>query len=438
MPTNDDTLLELSLAATSALKFDSPLEPDSDKMVELNAARGSFREDRLFWGLHIANDELQKFDDPLYMLFGGHRGCGKSTELKRLAKELHDPKRYYVVFVDALAELDMNNIRYSDILLAQAKVLFRQLEASGIQLEQVFLSRLETWFDVRIAKHESLKSFTAEIKTGVEAKQGLPFLGGLFAKLSASAKDNTTHREELRTVIRNSFSEFASAYNALIIHVEEKLKQANAGRRLLFVIDGTDRLRGEDADRFFVDDVHQLKQIQSNFIYCAPIDMLSENGVLGQHFSLVRLPMIKLAEKGASEANPEVLAQLRQLIDRRMDRSLFENEDSLDYLIWHSGGHLRDLIRLMSLSLNLTMGKQKITRAIADEAIKQLSSDYRRLILQDDYELLVEIDKEGTEFTPTSETTRKLLYDLVLLEYNSYWWQTHPVVRTLPAYQQAK
>jgi len=29
---------------------------------------------------------------------------------------------------------------------------------------------------------------------------------------------------------------------------------------------------------------------------------------------------------------------------------------------------------------------------------------------------------------------RRLLYDLVLLEYNSYWWQTHPVVRSLPAY----
>jgi len=438
MSTNNDELLELSLAANSALKFDSPLEPGSDKMVELNAARGSFREDRLLWELHIANDELQEFNDPLYMLFGGHRGCGKSTELKRLAKELYNPKRYYVVFVDALAELDMNNIRYSDILLAQAKVLFRQLEASGIQLDQVFLSKLEAWFDVRIAKHESLQSFTAEIKTGIEAKHGLPFLGGLFAKLTASAKDNTTHREELRTVIRNSFSEFADAYNALIIHVEDKLKQANAGRQLLFVIDGTDRLRGEDADHFFVDDVHQLKQIQSNFIYCAPIDMLSESGVVRQHFSIVRLPMIKLAEKGTTEAKPEVLKQLRELVYRRMDRRLFDGEDTLDYLIWHSGGHLRDLIRLMHLSLSETMGKKKINMEIASEAIKQLSSDYRRLILQDDYKLLVEIDQHGSDYTPTSDTTRKLLYDLVLLEYNSYWWQSHPVVRTLPAYQQVK
>ena len=25
----------------------------------------------------------------------------------------------------------------------------------------------------------------------------------------------------------------------------------------------------------------------------------------------------------------------------------------------------------------------------------------------------------------------RLLYDLVLLEYNSYWWRSHPLVRTL-------
>lgn len=431
------TRLQLSLAAKRALKFDTPLDPDdSHEFVPLNAARGLFSEDKLLWELHVAGGELQEFDDPMYMLFGGHRGCGKSTELKRLAKELHDPRKYYVVFVDALAESDKNNLRYSDILFAQAKVLFTQLDASGISLDQVFLTSIEQWFSERIEKHESLQSFAAEVRAGVTAKHGIPFVGGLFASMSVSARDNTTHREELRTVIRNFFSEFAQAYNALIAHAEEKLQQHDLGRKLLFVIDGTDRLQGEDAQRFFIHDVHQLKQIRSNFIYCAPIDMLSESGVLRQHFSIQRLPMIKLTEKGESDMLVGARDALRDLVTRRVDSRLFDHPDTIDYLIQYSGGHLRDLIRLMSLALAETMGKMAITRQIADAAIKQLTTDYRRLIHQDDYHLLREIDAKGPEFTPTSDTTRQLLYDLVLLEYNSYWWQTHPVVRTLPAYLQ--
>lgn len=76
---------------------------------------------------------------------------------------------------------------------------------------------------------------------------------------------------------------------------------------------------------------------------------------------------------------------------------------------------------------------------VAKQAIKQLTTEYRRLILDDkeDIQLLVKIDQADKNYTPVSEQSRRLLYDLVLLEYNSYWWQSHPAVRTLPAYQQA-
>jgi len=438
MPDIDQkTLLQLSLAAKRHLKFDTPLDPDSDQLVELNVARGSFQESKLLWSLGIEGDNLEVNSEPLYMLFGGHRGCGKSTELKRLAKKLHAPNRYYVVFVDALAELDINNLYYSDVLLAQAKVLFSSLEKSGLRLEPVFLTRLEEWFYARVEKHETLQSFSADITAGVEVKSGLPFLGALFAKMSVAARDKTSHHEELRKAIRNSFSEFSSAFNALLAHVVERLRENYLGQDLLFVVDGTDRLRGEDADRFFVADVHQLQQIHSHFIYCAPIDILSESGALRQHFAIERLPMIKLMEKGCDAVKPEALKALRELITRRMDKRLFDKSETLDYLIWHSGGHLRDLVRLMHLALRETLGKQRINRQVADAVIAELSSEYRRLIHQEDYALLVEIDQAQSDYTPTSEKTRQLLYDLALLEYNRYWWQSHPVVRKLAAYEHA-
>ena len=59
------------------------------------------------------------------------------------------------------------------------------------------------------------------------------------------------------------------------------------------------------------------------------------------------------------------------------------------------------------------------------------------MILENDYPLLIDIDSKDKNHTPASEQSRRLLYDLVLLEYNPYWWQSHPAVQTLAAYQQA-
>ena len=435
---NPDDLLLLTRAAKKNLRYDLPLDPDKDQalLVDLNAARGDFSQKKLLWDLGVEPNLVLDPDNPnQYILFGGHRGCGKSTELRRLTKTLHKPDLYYVVLVDALSELDINNLRYSDILLAQAKVLLNQLQHDGVAIDSVFLTNLQNWFKNRIKIDVIDQQLSGKLETGIKA--GLPLLASLFANLTTAISYGATHKEEIRDSVRNSFSEFANAFNSLLRHVEERLKDNNLGQKLLFVVDGTDRLASDEATDFFLRDIHQLKQIHSNFIYCTPIDILTESGRIGQEFSVFRLPMVKLAEKGSSAALPEALTKLTELIDKRMDNRLFADSAVTEQLVTASGGHVRDLIRLLDYCLAETLGSKKIDAVVAQAAIKQLATDYRRVIQQDDYTLLVEIDQQDKSHVPVSEQSRRLLYDLVLLEYNSYWWQSHPVVRSLPAYQQA-
>ena len=42
------------------------------------------------------------------------------------------------------------------------------------------------------------------------------------------------------------------------------------------------------------------------------------------------------------------------------------------------------------------------------------------------------------EQTQSTERARHLLYNLALLEYNDYYWRSHPVVRTTVAYRNAR
>ena len=96
------------------LCFDEPLETGDERLVELSRARGDYSRERLYrqLGVDTEQDRLRNIPRGQYLLFGGHCGCGKSTELRIMAKHLGHPDRFFVVFIDALKSLDVNNLKY--------------------------------------------------------------------------------------------------------------------------------------------------------------------------------------------------------------------------------------------------------------------------------------------------------------------------------------
>lgn len=420
------------------LKYDEPIDESSPFFVDTAVARGHFSFNGIYKSLFLDPNSMSFKDTPperVYQLFLGHRGCGKSTELRRLSHKLHHPNRFFVVFLDALSKLDMNNLRYADILLALAASLSEALASAEIELPEDSIKPLANWFDERVHKHEHTKDYAAEIKAGMKTKSGLPWLAELFATITTSLRVNSTYKEEVRTVLTNSFSQFASAFNVLLANAAEAIAKAGKGRSLLFVVDGTDRLNQHDSRRFFIDEAYQLQQIEGNFIYCAPIQLSHEEGQVNEMFKTFILPMVKVREKNAPAQLPEAYQALRELVYKRIDKSLFDAETTVDYLITHSGGDPRHLIRLLDYVFQDATG-ELLNYAAAEKAVKHLANDLRRILNTDDYDLLVRIDSSDDEIN--DDKVRRLLYNLALLEYNAYWRLSHPAVRTLKAYQDAK
>ncbi|MCP5197003.1 MAG: AAA family ATPase [Gammaproteobacteria bacterium] len=419
------------------LHFDEPLSPNDSRYVETDKARGDFKFNALFKQLGVDPHtlEFKVAHNRLYVLFCGHRGCGKSTELRRICNRLNDPQRFFVVFVDTVRQLDTNNLQYADMLFALAHVLFEELEKAGVSIQPIFLEPLARWFEEKIASKVEIKDLASEIKAGASVDVGLPFFSKLFASMTNALKVSSTYKDELRQVLKNHFTEFATAFNQLIAEAETQLQAANKGRKLLFIVDGTDRLSENDSQRFFIKDVHQLQLIDGLFIYCAPIRMVYEENQINQAFRVaVKLPMIKLCERDGVKLEAGYDA-MRDMLYRRAAPHLFDSEATAKYLIEHSGGHPRDLLRLLSLAFGFAEGDQ-FDRVSAEKAVKQLAMDYRRILKTEDYRLLYGIDQLSPgQPIPNSEQAQLLLYNLALLEYNDYWWKSHPVIRTLPEYQ---
>jgi energy-coupling factor transporter ATP-binding protein EcfA2 len=428
------TLLEV----LQKIELEKALELNDPRFVDTRAARGSekilSRLARKF-GLDLATSTFAPTTSR-HVLFFGHTGSGKSTELRHYAEHLSGPDRFLVVEVDISLALDRHNVQYADVLMVMAKALLEALNLKQVAIAPEVLRPLEDWFHERVVTSEKIKEFSNEIKAGVEAKSGLPFLGSIFAKLTSSFKNNATYKDSLREVIRNNYAEFAIAFNGLLRKAEDALTLEHKARRVIFVVDGTDKLRTEDRSAFFVQDAEQLLAIETLVIYSAPLSLKYEGNLVSKLDADLVLPMIKLYERdgGRCEAG---WAAMQKMLLLRADVSLFSSQAEIDRIIEASGGHPREMLRILKSCCEFAE-LNVVTGDIVNDAIKLLASDFRRFLEEADYALLAKIDQNPTH-TGNDERTRKLLYNLALLEYNDGGWQrSHPAVRTLEGYQAAK
>ena len=118
--------------------------------------------------------------------FSGHRGSGKSTELRQLEKALGPS--CFMLYLDIVDFLDPLDVDYRDLFLLVCRQLLESLHMKNVSLGASLLRDVEKWFmDVTKETEESVK-LSAGITTEAKAGAEIPFIARLFAKLTADAK----------------------------------------------------------------------------------------------------------------------------------------------------------------------------------------------------------------------------------------------------------
>lgn len=196
------------------------------------------------------------------------------------------------------------------------------------------------------------RELSAELKTVAEGGGGIPGLIKLLGRFTAAFKTGSSQKREWRREIRNDFTALAAAFNTLIRQAEKVLAGGSRAERVLFLVDGTDKMRGEDTQQFFVQDAEQLLAIASLVIYTAPLDLKVDGRLGGKLDADIVLPMIKLQERDGTPC--EVGRKtMRQLLQLRADPCLFASEAEVDRLVAFSGGHPREVLRLLAMAIEL-------------------------------------------------------------------------------------
>jgi len=407
-----------------------PLPPDDDRYVDLTENRGVKQ---------IAKTITRRIrrsegDTRIKLLFTGHRGSGKTTELLRLQKELEE-NSFFTIYLDVEEMLDPGSLSYLDVLVVMAKEVEAELARKKMPLSTELLNSIAQWFAERIIEETKSQEMQGGISAGAKAGSEIPFFAQFFASITASVKAGSSQRETVRTVLKRELSVFIDRLNLLIATARETV-QANGFQDIALIVDGMEKMHYElNSDgvsthtELFVHHAKQLRAPQCHIIYTVPV-ALAYNQNLGADFDDIHvLPMVKTDSGG--------IAKLIELVDRRMDtQKLFSKPQQLTRLVQTSGGVVRDLMRLLQWAADTDA--DTITAADVDYALMKLRNEYDRLIHSNDIPIFRRIQQEQ-RIQGGDEDAARLLNHRLVLEYQNgtRWADLHPAAAEIPWVKEA-
>ncbi|MBA3548017.1 MAG: hypothetical protein H0T76_16155 [Nannocystis sp.] len=377
------------------------------------------------------------------VLFSGHVGSGKTTELRWLTRELEKEKEeerrcFHVLWVDALEYLDINSVQLPEFLVA----VFNAMVEDPLLQPMVSLSKTarKLWNSVR-----------GWLK-GIGVDLDLDLLGGM-AKLKAKVKTEFGLQKRIRETLHERVTELMSDLSDLLIDLRAGLA-AQGVDDLVIIADNLEKIVFAELDHqgarnthdlFFIEQLPIVQQLHAHIILTVPVSLHFAHARLRQVFlnpTVKVLPMVPVHEPGApAKPHNRGIEVLKSLLSVRVDTSiLFADDAAFTRAIELSGGVIRDLFRIVleSLSLKPAMG---LTVADIEDGVKDIVSSYERMLQGKNYlPGLHEIAACSCFPVGFDEAARNaLLHSMVVLEYNGVtWYDVHPLARRTRAYASAR
>ncbi len=385
--------------------------------IRITSEESDYKEN-LYYMLNIDPDSKTldtTANDYSKILFLGHRGSGKTTELRRIHRYLNDADRYFAILIETEKELEVNKMQAEDFFIVMVIKIIRQLKEAGLEdATDSFDDLLKEWLSEKEVQEEISNTKGIEGNAALKldtdgnflmkALSILKFETEIKGTLARESKTTTT----IRSQIKKNLGDFVTKFNNALSEVRDYCAEAGKGRDLLFLIDGTEKSTFEFYEDVFQKNGHILRSLNVNLVTTLRLDAFYklEGKPNLDFYQSVFVPMVTV-----TEANKETLAKI---VTKRVDADLFFDTDALDYFVVMSGGSLRQLLRLANQALLFSRGKkvdlERAKKTVATEGDKlyhALSPDQKQILKEDKW-------KDNWSHPDVS----MMLYAMALLKYN--------------------
>jgi hypothetical protein len=427
----------------NALNFDTPVNFGQDELVK------GLGQDKYVEDLHGAADrdpvqelanQIDLSDSAGAYLFTGNRGTGKTTELLRLATILkeYDCEVFYVDMAEYLTLTQ--RIEITDFLIS---VLGALSEKIGERFQED---------PGKPSFFERVRSFLASNVQFNEIK-----IPAGWIEFKAALQQNPTFKEQLQEKTRGLVEQLVRQARdfALEAALYVRGQRADPNRKLVLIVDSVERLRGvgdtndvrevfKSAETVFSSHADKLRFTALNVVYTVPPYLSALAGALGSVYAggrVYALPSVHIYEccpQPGEEPAPydPGLANMRDVVDKRFPQwREFFAEGQLARLAQHSGGDLRDYLRMLRLAVArvLQSGQLPVPDALITDAEDAVRNDMLP-IADDDRNWLRRIMASHKPELPSLDALpdfARLQEGKYLLHYRNGedWYDIHPLLR---------
>lgn len=412
--------------ATPALDFEVPLESGDPRYVDFGPVRGG---DSI---IHLR--KLLERPSPgrwLHAVFASHRGAGKSTELKKLAKDIES--QYFSIYFEANVEMDATKFSMEDLLLVVARVVEEEMRKRETPIASRELKKIEDWFSEVVFESAEGKKYLAGVKTEARAEGGIPFFAKLIGSVTSAFKVESTHRESMKNTLRKFPGTLMTFVNNLLDAASHELQKD--GLKLLLLIDNMDRYDPKVIDELLVQSADRFKALKCHLIVTPPIGLVlkPESDSIEGVFRCETMPTVKLREptQGYWEYAGEGRNVLLQALGKRIDLDkLIPDVAARDRLVLASGGAIRELLELAQ-DATLDANGEVITLADVEQTLLRRRSRLRdRIDANGWWDVLAEISR--TKRLGKDAAYLEVVFQRLAFKYNGHvWYDVHPLIGDL-------
>jgi hypothetical protein len=416
------------------------LDPDDERNVDLDAlgdATGDYVRG-INWADKLLS-EIALSEKPVFKLFTGHPGSGKTTELRRLAKRLEAPEggNFLPVLISAEDVIDLANpIEVTDIISvivfsAEKTVAEKEGHNPENVLNDGYLKRFWDW----------LRNTDAELK---QIRFDVPSVGALVYEM----KTRPSLRNRIRETVAAHFSSFIKDAKNELEMLNRRVKDVLNREGMVIIFDSLEKLRGmtanwhdvlASAEKVFSGGAPYV-QLPVDVLYTVPSALATR--MTGVEF----LPMIKVYDKNR-EPFPGGIAAARELIRKRLPDDILKEifgadimEDRLKTLILRSGGYPREIVQMLQMSI--AHKQHPVSEKAFGHIISDISNQYRMIVTGESFSWLTDVAK--TKFLTIENEDHRLIADLMLANHavlrylnDNLWFDLHPSVYEIPGIQEA-
>jgi AAA ATPase domain len=410
------SLIERCRAALANLDAQQPLD-NKDLYHRLYRDRGERTMEKLRLRL-----EVEAMANNRKLVFSGHIGSGKSTELYHLKRELDQQGRATILYFPVKRHVNLVGMTGTRLLEAMARELELHLHnAVSPKFEEEIRRASETYRRVR-KRSEGIKGSAELSPTAGLAKGGL----GLDASRITEQEwvyENLPDPTAMLELVNNR------------IRAVKKLRGEDVP--VVLICDDLEKLDVQTAEQVFAEGL-ALAEVEACTIYTVPVALLyseRSKSLLG-HFDddWTVLPIIKVVDRDGKRLQIGV-DRLREMVKPRVPflDDLLE-PGVFEALASSSGGVVRDLIRMLR-EICLRVVAQQMKRVTLGE-LKSAEAEIRRSFgRQVPTELMERLKLVSEESAPRGMDPQlaRLLNLAAVLEYanDDTWYRVHPLASHL-------